>query len=57
MGYLKENLTDRRTGRGYKKLRILGIMKICPSERHAWYETNLSFPIRKELGKIIGLRN
>ena len=35
-----------------KTLIYTGFLKLCPGKRHAWYETNLGYPIRKELGKI-----
>lgn len=34
------------------KLVFTGFMKITPGKHHAWYETNLGYPIRKELGKV-----
>jgi len=33
-------------------LNVGGIIRITPGGRHAWYETNLGYPIRKELGGI-----
>ena len=35
-----------------KPLVYIGFLKLCSGKRHAWYETNLGYPIRKELGKI-----
>ena len=35
------------------KLVIYGLIKVCPSRRHAWYDTNLGFPVRKPLGKVV----
>ena len=35
-----------------KRLQYTGFMKLCPGKRHAWYETNLGYPVRKELGKV-----
>jgi len=30
---------------------IIGsLLKITPGRRHAWYESNLGYPIRKEIG-------
>ena len=34
-----------------KRLYVGKIIKVCPGGRHAWYETNLGYSIRKELGK------
>jgi len=28
------------------------IIKVTPGGRHAWYESNLGYPIRKEIGEI-----
>jgi len=33
-------------------LNIGSIIKVTPGGHHAWYETNLGYPIRKELGGI-----
>ena len=33
-------------------IRFTGFMKLCSGKRHAWYETNLGYPVRKELGKV-----
>ena len=33
-----------------KKMVLTGFIKITPGKRHARYETNLGYPIRKELG-------
>jgi hypothetical protein len=35
-----------------RKLEYTGFLKLCPGKHHAWYETNLGYPIRKELGKV-----
>ncbi len=34
------------------KIEFTGFAKLCPGKRHAWYETNLGYPVRKELGKV-----
>jgi hypothetical protein len=35
-----------------KKITYTGFLKLCPGRRHAWYETDLGYPVRKELGKV-----
>ncbi len=32
-------------------IKTLNVIRICPGKRHAWYNTNLGFPVRKQLGK------
>ncbi len=35
-----------------KPIRYTGFLKMCPGGRHAWYATNLGYPVRKELMQI-----
>lgn len=32
-------------------MRIISLKKICPGRRHAWYETDLGFDVRKPIGQ------
>jgi hypothetical protein len=35
-----------------KRISYTGFLKLCPGKKHAWYETDLGYPVRKELGKV-----
>lgn len=35
-----------------KKVIFTGFIKVTPGKRHAWCETDLGYPIRKELGNF-----
>lgn len=34
-------------------MRIISLGRICSGKRHAWYETNMGFKIRKPIGDYI----
>ena len=33
--------------------KIIALDRICPGRRHAWYDTNLGFKVRKPIGQAI----
>jgi hypothetical protein len=34
-------------------MKIIGVKCICPGKRHAWYDTDLGFAVRKPIGEKI----